>query len=414
MQQDEYENGSDAAGSRPRVLLLNMWQVYPPTSGGAQCVTGLAESLAKYADCTLATVDEKAREYHAKPLLPGLTLATLPCSDHRGALLNRLQTSGILLHSPALKRAMRYPHSTSLRHALRELIASHDAVVLCHPWLWPAVKRAVPRLSRPVFYDAHNVEHELVKISGGNWLARQIGARATRRLEVDLALHSSEVWCCTEQDAASFRSACNTAIRTRVGLKGRPKAKMPPRPLAGRSRSAIFAGSYWPPNNEAAQYICSALAPNLPDCMFYIAGGCGKAVTNPPPNVRLLGYVPDLDDEIGKHRVALHPICSGSGINIKVMDYMATGTPVVATAFGCRGFPASTTRWFRVSDLDAFHTHVKELLHDDAQWEQCATRLPAEFESHFSWDAIGAQAFSAITRHIETPPARTLPSPRAA
>ena len=41
---------------------------------------------------------------------------------------------------------------------------------------------------------------------------------------------------------------------------------------------AVFLGSLYPPNEEAAAFICTELAPRLPDVNFAICGGVGSAI----------------------------------------------------------------------------------------------------------------------------------------
>ncbi len=59
-----------------------------------------------------------------------------------------------------------------------------------------------------------------------------------------------------------------------------------------------------------------------------------------PENVRFYGRVSNkkMNDIINASDIAINPVVNGSGINIKMLDYMAKGLPVVTTRIGARGF----------------------------------------------------------------------------
>lgn len=55
------------------------------------------------------------------------------------------------------------------------------------------------------------------------------------------------------------------------------------------------------------------------------------------PNVELLGFVDDLEQVYKEARVMIAPMRTGSGTCIKVLESLAHGVPVIATAQGLRG-----------------------------------------------------------------------------
>lgn len=102
---------------------------------------------------------------------------------------------------------------------------------------------------------------------------------------------------------------------------------------------ALFVGSGWYPNREAAQAITKIIAPACPDVTFFIAGDCSLWVKNPPPNVRLLGVLPaeDLSAIYRLVTFALIPIEWGTGSSLKAVEAMANGKVIVSTPVGVRG-----------------------------------------------------------------------------
>lgn len=102
---------------------------------------------------------------------------------------------------------------------------------------------------------------------------------------------------------------------------------------------ALFVGSGWYPNREAAQTIAALIAPACPEVTFFIAGDCARWVKNAPPNVRLLGVLSseDLSNLYRLITFALIPVTWGTGSSLKAVEAMAYGKVIVSTPVGVRG-----------------------------------------------------------------------------
>ena len=55
--------------------------------------------------------------------------------------------------------------------------------------------------------------------------------------------------------------------------------------------------------------------------------------------VELFADVPDLTPYLNRTSVALNPVVSGSGVNIKLIDYLDAGLPLVSTSLATAGLP---------------------------------------------------------------------------
>ena len=101
--------------------------------------------------------------------------------------------------------------------------------------------------------------------------------------------------------------------------------------------------------------------PQLPQVQFVMGGTHGDAFPSHevPDNVVFTGQVIERVKRtlLAAADVALNPVLHGSGTNLKVIEYLASGVPVVSTAFGVRGLEvgnggehllvADPTRWSR-------------------------------------------------------------------
>ncbi|MFZ5592645.1 MAG: glycosyltransferase [Bacillota bacterium] len=130
-------------------------------------------------------------------------------------------------------------------------------------------------------------------------------------------------------------------------------------------RSVVFLGSAHMPNVDAAKFIVERLAPACPDVQFHLLGSVCRAVPpTVPKNVQLWGEV----DETTKSAVmqscalAINPIFSGSGSNVKLADYLGNGLFVVTTEFGQRGYPRSIREHVEVVPLERFPEAIQRLL----------------------------------------------------
>ena len=130
-------------------------------------------------------------------------------------------------------------------------------------------------------------------------------------------------------------------------------------------QAVVFLGSAHMPNVDAARFIVDRLAPALPNVRFHLMGSVCSSLPKAPTNVHLWGVV----DEVTKSAVmqscalALNPMQSGSGSNVKLADYLGNGLFVVTTDFGQRGYPASVQPHVKiVAADDGFADAVRTVL----------------------------------------------------
>lgn len=81
-------------------------------------------------------------------------------------------------------------------------------------------------------------------------------------------------------------------------------------------------------------------------------------------NVILLGQISD-DEKLRLYRsvdLALNPMRSGSGTNIKMLDYMAASLPVISTPVGARGLEIESYNDAIICELPDFPRKIRDLL----------------------------------------------------
>lgn len=234
-----------------------------------------------------------------------------------------------------------------------------DGIVLEN---WPGVLTAFAlarELRLPVLYRSQNLETEYWREVFG--AARGVGrlrlgftAARIERLERALRAAASLVLDISTDDARGAEAA---------GMRG-PSMVLPPvwrSDTRGQEAlhalpevDVVFGGSLWPPHHvEGVRWLLTAVLPLLrqmhpPGVAVRIVGARPSAELRSLAvncGAELLADVADFRREILKGRVLVNPVQRSSGINMKMLDLVTSGRPVVSTPAGVRGLSS------RVRDL---------------------------------------------------------------
>src|SRR5262249_48171671 len=145
------------------------------------------------------------------------------------------------------------------------------------------------------------------------------------------------------------------------------------------------------PNIEAARFLAAKLAPAMADVSFVIAGGVGEAIKAAGENVRITGRLEanELDRWLIAADLAINPMFSGSGTNIKMFDLMAVGLPVVTTPIGARGIDMGAAKAFIVVDGSApsFVAAIEALRGPEAR-ARIGSAARSVIEHSYAWEVI--------------------------
>lgn len=148
-----------------------------------------------------------------------------------------------------------------------------------------------------------------------------------------------------------------------------------PPPLAIR-RGLVFLGNFHVDHNEdAARWFADRVLPLIherrPGTRLTFAGRGSDTVLADlaSQDVRLTGYVPDVETELGRHRVFVCPMRYGAGMKGKAGAAAACGLPMVSTTLGAEGFDFEDGEHCLIADSpQAFARDAGLLLEDDDVW----------------------------------------------
>ena len=156
----------------------------------------------------------------------------------------------------------------------------------------------------------------------------------------------------------------------------------------------VFTGNMgYFPNVNAAVWFAREVLPRVrevrPEARFLIVGTRpARAVRDlaKDPAVVVTGRVEDVGPYLRRATLAVAPMRSGSGQQFKILEAMASGAPVVATAAEAEQVGAEPGRELLVADeAAAFAAAVVALLNDPARARGLAERARRLVEERFTW-----------------------------
>lgn len=399
-----------ARRGKPRLVVTSTFPVWPPRGGGQLRAFHLYGALTEAFDVDLVCQAAAGTAQTTTMLRPGLVEHVVPRSDEHAAAENEITAkAGTPVTDIVASRLSRL--TPAYEETLADLVRGSAGVVLADPFLAPLVARVVPGM--PTIYDAYNCEAVLKRqllptTAVGDELLAEV-------LEVEglAARTSALVLTVSAEDRAALQSLYDvqderfadapngTDLDTVRYVGPEQRAARRDRWLAADRRAggpplralALFVGSWHEPNNAAARHVV-ALADELPEVGFLLVGNHVGALSEVrlPRNVMAVGLVPDLVKLtlLGAVDVALAPMTSGSGTNLKVVEYLAAGVPVVSTPIGLRGLelPEDAATVAEVAD---FAEAIRRTLADPPT-EEVRARIAAAVHRRYDWRVIGRDA----------------------
>lgn len=389
---------------RPGVIVACAFPANPEGAGGQRRLYHYCSALAREFEVSLVCYGLKGQAFaRSSQLEPHFEELSLPWPAKAVDCARDLElASGVSCGDIALMRHC--AEDGVLARALASRKAGTMGVVASHPWLYPALKRHLPDL--PLLYDAHNVETDLKTA-----LLPHSPELAAEVLEVERECCKAAVaaTACSIDDMARLGELCGVAAdnfhlapngHAGISFAGAKKRRKFRRRLAYPSEKlALFLGSGHGPNVEAALAIVE-MAGILPHVQFIIAGGASTQLAlrkaAKPANVHLAGLVSEKVKNalLLAANVGLNPVLSGSGTNLKILEYLASGLQTISTPCGIRGIEGDFSQAVLIREIKDFPEAIESILRQPARedilaaksalaqawaWPKALARLPALF-----------------------------------
>jgi polysaccharide biosynthesis protein PslH len=348
--------------ARPVLLYVTRRPPFPLTNGGRIRAHRLLVGLSTVFDTTLLTFEHHARSPDGnlpagdlRDLLPGIRVETVPGSGpgKRGrqlrSLLGRRSWEFGRYRLPAMGRAL-----TRVRGEVQDgrgVVAHFDDL---------AVAQFAPVRDALNVYSAHNVEYRIIegatRTSTGLRRAFASVERAkVKHEEIDVWQGVDLCLAVSDPDADQIRAGGGRVIVCPNGAD--PVRQLPyPARAADEPLRILFVGSVaYRPNHQGLEWFVAEVLPLLRREVPAVV----DVVGSPPrrfagdTGVVLHGSVDSLLPFYERSHAAIVPVLYGSGTRLKVLEAMAYGRPVVATAVGAEGLPVSAGDHYLQAD-DAF------------------------------------------------------------
>lgn len=273
---------------------------------------------------------------------------------------------------------------------LREGLTWADLVLVEGPLQVPAI--CALATETPIVYSSHNVESDRWPfLTNSDTLYNRLVA-----IERSAVEECDALVCTSHRDIRRFDELFGVESPTIVARNGAPVAafkksaesdvkRLRDRILpADSSRLAVFVGSSYEPNVEAVERLLATSVPN--GLHLAIVGSVGQHINSPPEWVTKTGFVDNLYTYLAAADVALNPITSGGGSNVKLAEYLAQGLPVVSTEFGTRGYDLENNETVLLAEpgetLDMAATPT------DSELERLGEQSRTYAQKHLRWKIV--------------------------
>ena len=182
-------------------------------------------------------------------------------------------------------------------------------------------------------------------------------------------------------------------------------------PWRGEGREAetlLFVGNYeYPPNQDAARLLVDRVLPQiwreLPEAKLRLVGN------NPPDwlkeradaRIEVTGQVPEVQPYLAKATAFVCPLRIGAGLKNKLLEALAMGIPVVATALSLDGINVTDGESAIIAEQDEMAGATVKLLSDEGLRRRLSQRGRQLVESEYTWQQTASryeQLYTEITR----------------
>lgn len=310
----------------------------------------------------------------------------------------------------------------ALRAAIQEQLAT-GMYDLVHVEFIRALGALPSEIPVPVVWDAVDCISQLYELGakyGATRMLRIIGtyeARRVRHFEQQQLRRFQHVLVTSERDRQALQALSpaddDTSGKAEITVlpHGIDEEYYQPYEGSRQAETLVFSGKMSFHANIAGvlhftEHILPLIWQQRPQVRLLIAG------SNPPstiqrlardPRIEVTGYLPDLRPAIARSQVAISPLPYAVGIQNKVLEAMALGTPVVATSSAVAGLCSNEDLNEFVADEPAdFAALVLRLLDDPAFWQRRAEWGKRYVHTHHNWSQILSELLNVYERALQS------------
>jgi polysaccharide biosynthesis protein PslH len=265
-------------------------------------------------------------------------------------------------------------YSKNYIHAVKKYLSqsNFDVIVLEHNYQIGWIEPYISDKSK-LFMIVHNVENQIYQDRANEsrnfavkWLYQR-ESNLIKDIEDHLTQVAKETWALTDNDARFFASVKGASSVRTLGLPP-SLGNLPEIPLDKAYDIGLIGSWIWKPNGDGLRWFFQEVYPLLPkDFMIEVAGRGAEWLEGRFPNVICRGFVPDAKVFMAQSRVIAIPSIAGGGIQIKTLNSIGLGLPIVATHFALRGIDNPPSFVVAAKDPQAFAQALVDLTRASTQ-----------------------------------------------
>jgi glycosyltransferase involved in cell wall biosynthesis len=396
--------------ARPRLLLLTMRDPWADHGGDRLRARRLAEQLAKRFD-VIVWHPEPQGAAPIEPLPEGVNVRGFGLEGSPARALLRAASNPKLPLQVALYDHAALHRACALEAPKADIVVAH--LIRMAPYLAHFGQQVrVLDYCDAVSENARQTAQRAGVLSPWGWLNR-IEAPRARHFEraasvtADLALVSSQ----TDQQWMGLPDDRTLIVPQGVDTRLAPAAP----PTSGEKVLLVIGQMDYFPNLDGVLWFAREVLPQLAGVTLRVAGrisGPRRAQLAALDGVQVHGRFGAIAEVADGCILAIAPLHVSTGVQNKVLEYLAVGLPVVASPAAVRGLPtdAEPTGIQVAGDAAQWVSTLHALIDDAPRRDALRTRGLAHVRLWHDWDAIGARLTDRITELLAKHQQRSLPS----
>lgn len=381
------------------ILDLSPYWVCPPNTGGSIRIYNLNKEISKAFKVTQVSFRPRiSSDYIFKS-------RSIKINDnyfeHQYSNKTILFTSFLLYKLQLPYDVLQSKILNTIKFLLDDKILNGDIIQVEHPWLFDFAYNYFK--NKPFVLVAHNVEYLLIKdlISKKVPFFKKLLPKF-KEIELKAAIESDLIFTVSEADLRFFKEVFkiekkkmhvipNGVDCNKYSLISPTRKKLFKRKLGLPLKKIIlFIGSDHYPNREAIRFIRKFAEYNK-DLLFLVVGEVSRNLKS-DDNLIFTGPVKDVISYLKASDIAINPILSGSGTNLKMLEYLASGLPTITTEIGNRGLNLKHKKEVIITEIDQFPEYINQLATDKELYENLSYNGREKVEKEYDWKIISQKA----------------------
>ncbi|MCB0396231.1 MAG: glycosyltransferase [Flavobacteriales bacterium] len=332
---------------KKRMLFLTHEVPYPAVSGGTIKTWKLLEYFASRYILTLVCLNKGTNKDTEQEMVEKLQPHDYLSINHQRSRNLFALAGSYLTGSPM---AVYRNHNNRLMVKTRALCKNTDLIFVDHYEMFQYVAKDC---AAPVVLHEHNAEFLLwqryaEKQSNPlkSWVLqresrRVIGVEKTYAQRADMILAAPN-----DTDSLTTQGVPHDKFRPTYHLGDDTLLEQPPVVFHNNEKVVLYIGSlWWEPNIDGLCWFIENIWPQIvskdPEVTLWVIGKTKdqrlKEVVAGKKGVVIKGFVDDLTPVYAAARLAIVPLRFGSGMKVKVLNFLYRGLPVVTTTIGTEG-----------------------------------------------------------------------------